>query len=107
MSEKKYQVCTHCVMDTSDDYIKFDEKGVCQRCNEYENSVLPWWNHGNGHEDELKAAISRIKEAGKGKEYDCIIGMSGGLDSSYVWHPSISSSSAPQTAPLPLCPLRV
>ena len=86
MIEKKYQVCSHCVMDTTDDYITFDENGVCMRCNEFENSVLPWWNHGNGHEDELKETIAKIKEAGKGKEYDCLIGMSGGLDSSYVLH---------------------
>lgn len=89
MSERKYQVCSHCVMDTSDEYIKFDEKGVCQRCNEYENSVLPWWNHGNGHEDELKATVAKIKESGKGKDYDCIIGISGGLDSSYVLHVAV------------------
>ena len=89
MEEKKYQVCSNCVLDTTDDNIKFDEKGVCQYCNEYEQRVLPWWNHGKGHEVELKKLIADIKKSGEGKEYDCIIGMSGGLDSSYLLHKAV------------------
>lgn len=80
------QVCNHCVMDTSDENIMFDENGVCERCREYEESILPSWNHGKGYEVELSTLISDIKRKGKGKEYDCILGMSGGLDSSYMLH---------------------
>ncbi len=40
-----YQVCTHCVMDTTDSNLTFDENGVCDRCREYEQHILPWWNH--------------------------------------------------------------
>ena len=83
---RPYQVCKCCVMDTSDPDIQFDENGVCMRCNEYKERILPQWNHGKGHEEELKNLISQIKESGKGKEYDCILGMSGGLDSSYMLH---------------------
>lgn len=86
MSERSYQMCTHCVMDTSDKNILFDENGVCMRCKEYEESILPWWNYGKGHEAELQTIINRIKNDGKDKEYDCILGMSGGLDSSYMLH---------------------
>lgn len=86
MSERKYQVCTHCVMDTTDEDIQFDEHGVCQRCREYEERILPKWNHGKGHEEELQNLIAEIKEKGKGKEYDCILGLSGGLDSTYMLH---------------------
>ena len=89
MEERKYQVCSNCVLDTTDDNIKFDEKGVCQYCNEYEQRVLPWWNHGKGHEEELKKLVADIKKSGEGKEYDCIIGMSGGLDSSYLLHKAV------------------
>ena len=89
MSERKYQVCSNCVLDTTDDNIKFDEKGVCQYCNEYEQRVLPWWNHGKGHEEELKKLVADIKKSGEGKEYDCIIGMSGGLDSTYLLHKAV------------------
>lgn len=84
---RPYQVCKCCVMDTDNDKnIVFDENGVCMRCNEYKNSILPWWNHGKGHEDKLKAIIAKVKESGKGKEYDCILGLSGGLDSCYMLH---------------------
>lgn len=89
MSERKYQVCSHCVLDTTDEDIRFDENGVCQYCNEYEHRVLPWWNHGRGHEAELQSMINDIKKSGEGKEYDCIIGMSGGLDSTFLLHKAV------------------
>ena len=86
MSERKYQVCSRCVMDTTDTDIQFDEHGVCQRCREYEERILPDWNHGKGHETELQELISKIKKSGEGKKYDCILGLSGGLDSTYMLH---------------------
>lgn len=86
MSEKKYQVCTRCVMDTTDEDIQFDEHGVCMRCREYEERILPDWKHGKGHEAELQELINKIKKSGEGKQYDCILGLSGGLDSTYMLH---------------------
>lgn len=86
MSERKYQVCSRCVMDTTDTDIQFDENGVCQRCREYEERILPDWNHGKGHEAELQELIAKIKKSGEGKKYDCILGLSGGLDSTYMLH---------------------
>lgn len=83
---KKYQICKRCVMDTSDEDITFDENGICMRCNEYEKRILPNWNYGMGHEKELQSLIQEIKKNGKGKKYDCILGLSGGLDSSYMLH---------------------
>lgn len=83
---KKYQICNRCVMDTSDEDITFDENGICMRCNEYEKRILPKWNYGRGHEKELHSLIQEIKKNGKGKKYDCILGLSGGLDSSYMLH---------------------
>lgn len=83
---RPYQICTCCVMDTSDEDITFDEKGVCMRCNEFKSRIEPEWNHGRGHEKELEALISQIKKSGEGKQYDCILGFSGGLDSSYMLH---------------------
>lgn len=85
-SKRPYQVCKCCVMDTTDEDIVFDENGVCMRCNEYKERILPQWNHGKGHETELQTLINQIKESGKGKKYDCILGLSGGLDSSYMLH---------------------
>lgn len=85
-SNRSYQICKCCVMDTTDADITFDANGVCQRCNEYKDRILPGWNHGKDHEEELQALIKQIKESGKGKKYDCILGLSGGLDSSYMLH---------------------
>lgn len=76
-------------MDTSDDDIVFDENGICMRCKEYKERIEPEWNHGKGHEKELQNLIQAIKDSGKGKEYDCILGLSGGLDSSYMLHLAI------------------
>ncbi len=84
--KRPYQICSCCVMDTTDENIVFDENGVCMRCKEYRERILPSWNHGNGHEQELAALIRQIKESGSGKPYDCILGLSGGLDSSYLLH---------------------
>lgn len=86
MASRKYQICNCCVMDTSDEDIVFDSNGVCMRCNEYKDRILPKWNYGRRHEEELAALISEIKRRGKGKKYDCILGLSGGLDSSYMLH---------------------
>lgn len=85
-SNRPYQICKSCVMDTTDEDIVFDENGICMRCNEYKNRIEPKWNHGNGHEMELATLIQQIKDSGKGKKYDCILGLSGGLDSSYMLH---------------------
>lgn len=84
--KQSYHVCSNCVMDTSDINIKFDENGVCERCNQYYTQILPIWNKGKGHSDELNGIVDQIKKKGKGKPYDCILGFSGGFDSSYLLH---------------------
>lgn len=83
---KEYKICTNCVMDTSDPNIQFDENGVCERCNQYYREILPKWKKGEGHEEELITIVDKIKQDGKGKSYDCLLGMSGGFDSSYMLH---------------------
>ena len=71
-------------MDTSDSSIEFDEKSQCDYCNNYYNKILPHWNNGKSRDKELFKVIEKIKKAGLGKDFDCIIGISGGLDSSYL-----------------------
>ena len=85
-----FTICKKCVMDTSDRTLILDENGVCPRCNEYKQRIEKAWNYGEGHEDELNALIKTIKESGKGKKYDCILGLSGGLDSSYLLHLAVA-----------------
>lgn len=81
-----YQVCTNCVMDTTDSAIIFDRKGVCDHCNTFYKDVLPNWDTGPKGKAELDRMVGEIQASGKGKDFDCIIGMSGGIDSSYLVH---------------------
>lgn len=83
-NERKYQVCTNCVMDTTDSKIIFDSNGVCDYCNSYKSEILTNWNPNRSNDEELQKIASIIKKEGQGKEYDCILGLSGGTDSSYL-----------------------
>jgi N-acetyl sugar amidotransferase len=71
-------------MDTSDPNISFDRSGRCDYCNNFEEEIKPNWDTGEKGYCELMALAERIKAEGKGKDFDCIIGLSGGLDSSYA-----------------------
>lgn len=77
-------MCVNCVMDTSDPEISFDEKGACNHCRKFHNEIIKRWYPNEEGEKKLNTIIHEIKQAGKGKEYDCIIGLSGGVDSSYL-----------------------
>ena len=81
---RNYQICQNCVMDTTDSRIVFDDKGVCDHCNSFYRDILPNWHTDETGRRELAALVDRIKAAGKGRDFDCIIGMSGGIDSSYL-----------------------
>ena len=85
-STKPYQICTRCVMDTTDPDIVFDENGVCNHCtNAIEYLKLPPYGLSpKEKETALDQLIENVKTAGKGKKYDCVIGLSGGVDSSYL-----------------------
>ena len=76
--------CTNCVMDTTDSKITFDEHGVCDHCNTYYSDILPKWNPEGIDGSQLKALAQKIKAQARGHDFDCIIGMSGGVDSSYL-----------------------
>ena len=79
---EKHQVCTYCVMDTSDPEISFNDQGVCNHCEGFR--ARKDWFPGDSGKNKLNALIDSIKEEGRGKEYDCILGLSGGVDSSYL-----------------------
>jgi len=83
MLKQPYRICTRCIMDTTDESISFDDNGICNHCRSYEaieNSMPPV----SERKEHLQRLADEIKKAGKGKRYDCIIGMSGGVDSSYL-----------------------
>lgn len=73
-------------MDTTDVQIEFNADGVCNHCVDFETLQKPQILKGNDGKLALDAFVTQIKAQGKGKAYDCIIGLSGGVDSSYVAH---------------------
>ncbi len=82
----KYQICTKTVMDTSDPDITFDSNGVSNHYWDFHNITKQNWNAGPGGREKLERDVEAIKRAGKGRDFDCIMGLSGGADSSYMLH---------------------
>lgn len=82
---KPTRACTVCVMDTTDSAITFDENGVCDFCNDFYKNILPSWNPDNNKKKELVELANKIKsKRNRNARYDCILGLSGGMDSSYL-----------------------
>lgn len=77
-------VCVRCVMDTSDPDIRFDEQGVCNHCHGYNALVAREVRTGQAGTEALLRIVDRIKAHGRGKQYDCVMGVSGGVDSTYL-----------------------
>ena len=86
IKKRFHSICSKCVMDTSDPNILFDNNGVCDHCHEFENYVKPNWHKGAKGKFELEKVIEKIKKSGKNKEFNCLLGLSGGVDSSYMLH---------------------
>ena len=84
MFQKDYRVCSRCVMDTSDPLIEFDSNGVCNHCHKFDDVTSKNWHPNEFGKQELAKIVEQIKKDGKNNEYDCIIGLSGGVDSSYL-----------------------
>lgn len=84
MSQVKYQICSNCIMDTTDPNITFDERGWCDYCRNYYKNILPNWHPDEQGEKIFAPLIDKIKRDGRGHDHDCLIGLSGGVDSSYV-----------------------
>jgi N-acetyl sugar amidotransferase len=83
-TKRPYQICTRCIMDTSDPNITFDSNGECCYCKIYDQRVKNEIFHGPEGERWLEQIVEKIKNEGKGKPYDCLIGVSGGVDSTFV-----------------------
>lgn len=73
-------------MDTTDARIEFDEHGVCDHCRGFKEHVEPRWHPDEAGRQMFARVVEQIRLSGKDTEFDCIIGMSGGLDSSYLLH---------------------
>ena len=86
MEAKAYQQCTRCVMDTTDLEIVFDSEGICNHCTEFIDKRSKHNYNGEESDRQLDALVADMKKAGKNKKYDCVIGLSGGIDSCYASH---------------------
>jgi len=73
-------------MDTTDAYIKFDKNGICDHCNDFDDNIKPNWVTDKTSEEKINKIIEKIKFKGKGKDFDSILGLSGGVDSCYMLH---------------------
>lgn len=84
LQNRTYQQCTRCIMDTTDSEIVFDDKGHCNHCNVYFEEDKYYSYKGKETDLQLEKLVSKIKEDGKNSDYDCMVGVSGGVDSTYV-----------------------
>ncbi len=82
--DPNYQQCVRCVMDTTDPEIHFNKDGVCSHCQEFDRYANTIWSPDQKGAALLESMAAKIRAYGKNKEYDCIVGMSGGVDSSYL-----------------------
>jgi N-acetyl sugar amidotransferase len=84
-TDKAYQRCTRCIMDITDPQISFDDTGVCNHCHQYDNFVQRFnLDQPDLLTKQLQEQLEILKKAGKNKQYDCVIGISGGTDSTYL-----------------------
>lgn len=77
-------ICSRCVMDRSDPEIEFDKEGHCNHCRAFFARAAGLIYHGEESDRQRDAMIERIRTAGKGRPFDCVVGVSGGVDSSYT-----------------------
>jgi N-acetyl sugar amidotransferase len=83
--KRPYQACPRCIMDTvADRSIVFDESGICHHCHRYATMLSTRVIRGESGRAVLDGLVRKMKAAGRGRDYDCIIGVSGGVDSTYV-----------------------
>ena len=81
---KKYNICSRCIMDTTDPEITFNKDNICNHCEYFDEFISSDLFNIEENRKKINDIVKKIKSYGKNKKYDCIIGLSGGVDSSYV-----------------------
>ena len=94
MTSRQMRICTRCVMDESASDITFDKDGVCNFCTDF-SVKLPELGALNGDPSSHPQLVASINKVGLGKQYDCVVGLSGGIDSSYVLHLVVEAGLRP------------
>ena len=77
-------------MDTTDSNIIFDEQGICDHCNTFKSKIEPFWQTNENGKLQLEEIVSKVKKESKGKDFDCLMGMSGGIDSSFLLYKMVT-----------------
>ncbi|MFO0358104.1 MAG: N-acetyl sugar amidotransferase [Sphingobacteriaceae bacterium] len=95
ISQEQKQICTRCIYDTTVPSITFDEKGVCNYCKQIDQLKEEYATGTTEDNNRLKAILDELKSNGKNKKYDCVIGVSGGTDSSYLLHWAVKTGLRP------------
>ena len=90
MNNNNLRTCLNCVMDTTDTNIFFDENGICDHCITFKNNIEPFWQTNENDKLQLKEIVKKIKKESKDKDFDCLMGMSGGIDSSYLLYKMVT-----------------
>lgn len=90
----KYQICNRCVADTTILGINFDKNGVCNYC-KIHDEMEKEYPQGKEAQKKLKELVGKIKISGKGKKYDCVVGVSGGRDSTYLLYIAVKLGLRP------------
>jgi len=86
MTSQDHQICSFCVMDSSNPAIEFDAEGQCNCCRDaLQRRPYEWWPDAHGAE-RMERLVQTLKDHGRGRSYDVMVGLSGGIDSAYLAH---------------------
>lgn len=80
------QICTRCIYDDRVSGITFDPDGVCNYCHQVDSLIESYGTGQAKGQAQFDSILSEIRSSGRGRKYDCVIGVSGGTDSSYLCH---------------------
>lgn len=89
------KICTRCIYDETVPGIRFNEQGVCSYCDMVDTLVAEYHTGQPEGEKAIMEIVEKIKKAGAGKQYDCVVGVSGGTDSSYMLYWAIKNGLRP------------
>jgi len=92
--KKDYRICTRCIADTTIPGITFDENGICNYCKIHDKMEKDY-PEGKEARKKLEELVRKIKASGKGKRYDCVVGVSGGRDSTYLLYTAVKLGLRP------------
>ncbi|MBL7996074.1 N-acetyl sugar amidotransferase [bacterium] len=95
MNDQNVKICARCIYDENTPQIEFDEKGVCNYCKMFDQLIEHYGTGKEKGEKEIGRIVQQIRREGHGKPYDCVIGVSGGTDSSFLLYWAVNNGLRP------------